>query len=84
MQIKSTLFLSLLVFLFFTSIIFGVSQVSAEISGRYLTADLAAADLSGIVSIYPTLFWTALIIFIILCVGYCVYHFLRKKKTESI
>ena len=58
----------------------GTPQVSAEIPGRQLTAGLVPADLSGIISKYPTLFWTVFIIFIVLCIGYGIYYLVRKKK----
>ena len=56
--------------------------VSAEIPGKYLAAGLEGSDLLGIVASHPDLFWTALIIFAILCAGYVIYLFTKKKKNE--
>lgn len=53
---------------------------SPEILGRYLSADLGEADLMGIASKYPTLFWTALIAFIVALAGYAIYYFFKKKN----
>ena len=58
-------------------------QAYADIPGRYLTADLGSADLSGIASKYPTLFWGALIVTIIFCIGYGV-HYLIIRKEKSV
>lgn len=50
-----------------------------EIPGKYLAADLSGADLLGIVSEHPVLFWTVLIILIIVCAGYCIFRLAKKK-----
>ncbi|MFA6190272.1 MAG: hypothetical protein WC711_02015 [Candidatus Staskawiczbacteria bacterium] len=64
------------VIFFFT----GASQIYAEIPGRYLTADVGAADLMGIASKYPTLFWSGLFIFLIICLGYGIYYLVKRNK----
>lgn len=56
-----------------------VPRKSSEISGKYLSADLGAADLMGIASKYAAFFWTALIILVICCAGYGLYYLLKKK-----
>ena len=60
---------------------FFASGALAEIRGRDLSADLGAADLLGIASSHSNIFWSALIIFVIVCVGYGMYY-LFKKKTN--
>ena len=50
-----------------------------NIPGSYLTADLTPSDFAGIFSSHPILFWSLLIIFIILCIVYGIYILLKKK-----
>ncbi len=77
---KVNIFLSTIALAVFGFVV-SASAASAEISGRYLTADLSGSDLLGIFSSHPYLFWTVLIILIILLVGYGIYHLTRKKVS---
>lgn len=51
-----------------------------EIPGEYLTANPELASLSGVASKYPTLYWTALIVVVVFCVGYGIYYLVKRKK----
>ena len=53
-----------------------------EIPGKYLSADMSGTDLLGIVSGHPVLFWTTLIVLIVLCAGYGVYKFTKGKQVN--
>ena len=63
---------------FFTN----ATHVYAEVPGKYLSADMGEADLLGIASKYPTLFWTAFIVLVLLGIGYCIYHFTKRKEKQ--
>jgi len=58
----------------------GALQANAQISGKYFAADLGAADLSEMVSAHPTLFWTALTVVVIICLGFGIYSLIKRKK----
>ena len=60
------------------------TRILAGVPGRYLTADLSAADLSGIASNHPDIFWLVFIVFIVLCVGYGITIALQRKKLKRI
>ena len=57
------------------------TRILVGVPGRYLTADLSAADLSGISS-NLTLVWGALIIMIIFCLGYGIHYLINRKKIS--
>lgn len=57
----------------------GIMPVSAEISGKELSADVGAADLSTIASKWPYLLLIGLIIIVFLCL---VNVFYRTKKKQ--
>lgn len=80
LSFKNIFALSVIAVLTVGSFLVGIPQVSAEIPGRELVAGLTPADLSGIASKYPALFWTALIILIVLCAGYGIYYLVKRKK----
>ena len=48
-----------------------------------LAADVGPADLMAVVSRYPVMFRSLLAIFIIICVGYGVYWFVKKNKKSE-
>ena len=77
---KNAYIVTLSVFLGF---IFGAQQVSAEIPGNYLTADLNSADLSGIINKHPASTFTVLAIFIVFCIGYGIYWLVTRKKRQA-
>lgn len=55
-----------------------------EIDLQGLTASVAPADLMAIVTKYPTLVVSLLIIFIVLCVGYGIFWIFKNyKKSKS-
>ena len=54
-----------------------------EVPGRYLTADLSAADLLGVAKENPVFFSVAFIALIVFIVGYVIYYFLKKKAVKQ-
>ena len=60
----------------------GYTRLLAGVPGRYLAADLSAADLSGIASNHPDIFWLVFIVFIVLCAGYGITVALQRKKLK--
>ncbi len=58
------------------------TRLLVGVPGRYLAANLSAADLSGFSS-NPTFIWGALIVMIIFCIGYSIYHLVSRKKKPA-
>ena len=67
-------------FLLASGFLFSATQAFAQIPPKYFAADLGAADLSGIASKYPTLFWAALVAIVAFCLGYGIYAFMKREK----
>jgi hypothetical protein len=57
--------------------------MTTEIPSEYLTASLTRDVLMRIPLDHPYLFWTALIVFVIVCAWYGVYYLAKKKKKQS-
>jgi len=60
----------------------GIRRVSAAIPGKYLTADLAQADLLDVAKKHPDIFWTLLIVLIVVGLGYGIFRTTRKKEAS--
>lgn len=76
-------FLFIFVAVFIVAAFFaGFPQLLVQVPGKYLAADLGAADLTGIASQNSVLFWTVLIILIILGIGYSIYYPISKRKKQ--
>ena len=60
----------------------GYTRLLVGVPGIYLAADLSAADLSGIASSHPTLFWALFVVFVILCAGYGIYCLAKRKEMK--
>lgn len=72
------LFLGLLIAV--TTFFLGAAKAFAEIPGRYLAADLSAADLTDLIRKYPILFRILFIVFVIFCIGYAFYWIKKPKE----
>ena len=68
--------------LMFSGLFVVASQAFAEISGREISADLGAADLSAIISEWPYLLLIGLIIIILLCLVNVFYRIKEKNKNK--
>jgi hypothetical protein len=53
---------------------------SAQVSGKYLSADVGEADLMAIASKYPNLFWTVFVVLVVICMGYGANYIIKKIK----